>query len=73
MDPLMVLKMRLVAGFVGTTTAVVELSSSLFVFVTEALSSQPHEPSTNCDSWVDMDFFHVTILRHLVVEGFITL
>ena len=50
-----------------------ELSSSLFVLVTEALSSQHHEPSTNCDGRVDMDFFHVTILGSLVFEANITL
>ena len=73
MSSLMLLEVRLVVGFVGAVAAVVDLLTSMLVSVTEALSSQPHEPSTNCDSWVDMDFFHVTILRHLVVEGFITL
>ena len=73
MYPLMLLEVSLVVGLVGAVAAVVDLLTPMLVSVTEALSSQPHEPSTNCDSWVDMDFFHVTILRHLVVEGFITL
>lgn len=73
MSPLMLLEVSLVVGLVGAVAAVVDLLTSMLVSVTEALSSQPHEPSTNCDSWVDMDFFHVSMLRHLVVEGFITL
>ena len=73
MYPLMLLEVSLVAGLVGAVAAVVDLLTPMLVSVTEALSSQPHEPSTNRDSWVDMDFFHVSILRHLVVEGFITL
>ena len=73
MSPLMLLEVSLVVGLVRAVAAVVDLLTSMLVSVTEALSSQPHEPSTNCDSWVDMDFFHVSTLRHLVVEGFITL
>ena len=73
MSPLMLLEVSLVVGLVRAVAAVVDLLTSMLVSVTEALSSQPHEPSTNCDSLVDMDFFHVSSLRHLVVEGFITL
>ena len=63
MDPLMVLEMSLVACFVRTISAEVELLTSMPVSVTKALSSgQSHEPITNLDSRVDMDFVHVTIL-----------
>ena len=63
MDPEMVLEMSLVARFVRTISAVVELLTSMLVSVTKALSSgQSHKPIANLDSRVDMDFVHVTIL-----------
>ena len=72
MNPLMVLEVGLVGAFEMTLTAEMKFPAPFLVLVSEALSSQPHEPDTTFDSGIYMDFVDVPILRPFCVETFVT-